>query len=111
MAPWFLAGLSVAFVWCYLVLARGHISVALAVVIVVTVVLPLGALIVIGWPVYQSWSALVASFWVAFEDRGPFGTVEFLAPTIAAALGAGVVRRWRSNIAVDPDAPSARRLP
>ena len=110
-APWFLAILSAAFVWCYLVLAHGRISVALAVVIVVTFVLPLGALIVIGWPVYQSWAMLAASFWAAFEDRGPFGGVEFLAPMIAAALCAGVVRRWRSNTAVNPDAPSARRLP
>jgi phosphotransferase system glucose/maltose/N-acetylglucosamine-specific IIC component len=111
IAPWFLAVLSAAFVWCYLVLTRGRISVALAVVIVVTLVLPLGALIVIAWPVYQSWAGMGASFWAAFEERGPFGGVEFLAPTIAAALCASVVRRWRSNIAVNPDAPSARRLP
>jgi hypothetical protein len=97
IAPWFLSALSAAFVWCYLVFARGHASVAVAVVIVVTLVLPLGALIAIGWPVYRSWGALAASFWAAAEERGPFGGVEFLAPTIAAALCAGIVGRLRSN--------------
>jgi hypothetical protein len=110
IAPWFLSALSALFVWCYLVFVRGRASVALAVVIVVTLVFPLGALIVIGWPVYRSWSALAASFWAAAEERGPFGGVEFLAPTIAAALCAGIVGRLRPNIAVTPT-PSARRLP
>jgi hypothetical protein len=110
-APWFLSGLSAAFVWCYLSFARGRVSVALAVVIVVTLVLPIGALIAIGWPVYRSWTALAASFWGAFQERGPLGGVELLAPAVAATLCAGIVAWLRSNIAVNPDAPSARRLP
>lgn len=97
IAPWFLSALSAAFVWCYLVFARRHASVAVAVVIVFTLVLPLGALIAIGWPLYRSWSALAASFWAAAEERGLLGGVEFLAPTIAAALCAGIVGRFRSN--------------
>ena len=63
IVPRFLSALSALFVWCYLVFVRGRASVALAVVIVVTLVLPLGALIAIGWPVYRSPSALAASFW------------------------------------------------
>jgi hypothetical protein len=110
VAPWFLSALSAAFVWGYLV-ARGRASVAVAVVIVVTLVFPIGALIAIGWPVYASWSALAASFWGAAKERGPLGGVEFLAPTFAAALCAGIVSRLRSNSAVKPDAPLARRLP
>jgi hypothetical protein len=109
MAPWFLSLLSAAFVCSYLVLARGRTAIALAVVIVVTIVFPLGALIAIGWPVYRTWEALLASFWAAFIERGPLGGVEFLAPTIAAMLCAGIVGRLRSNIVAD--APSARRLP
>lgn len=95
--PWFLSGLSVAFVWCYLGLARGRGSVALAVVIVVTLVLPIGALVAIGWPVYRSWTALAESFWRAFQERGPLGGVEFLAPPVAAAICAGIVGWFRSG--------------
>lgn len=96
ISPWFLSALSAAFVWCYLVLVRGHVGVAVAVVILVTIVFPVVALIFIGWPVYRSWTALAGSFWAAAQIRGPFGGVEFLAPTIAAALCAGIVRR-KSN--------------
>jgi len=110
LAPWFLSVLSAVFMWCFLA-ARGRASIALAVVIVFTLVFPIGALIAIGWPLYSSWSALASSFWDAAIERGAFGGVEFLAPTIAAALVAGIVRRLHSNLAVNLDARSARRLP
>ena len=93
ISPWFLSALSAAFVWCYLIFVRGRAGVAVAVVILVTLIFPVGALIFIGWPVYRSWSALAESFWAAAQIRGAFGGVEFLAPTVAAALCVGVVRR------------------
>jgi hypothetical protein len=110
IAPWFLSALSVAFVWCYIV-ARGRASIAVAVVIVVTLVFPIAALIAIGWPVYESWSALTASFWAAAKERGLIGGVEFLAPALAAMLCAGIVSRLRSKSAANQDTPSAARLP
>jgi hypothetical protein len=93
VSPWFLSVLSAGFVWCYLMFVRGHAGVAVAVVILFTLVFPVGALVFIGWPVYRSWSALAESFWAAAQIRGPMGGVEFLAPTIAAALCAGIVGR------------------
>lgn len=92
ISPWFLSVLSAAFVWCYLMFVGGHAGVAVAVVILFTLVFPVGALILIGWPVYRSWGALAESFWAAAQIRG-HGGVEFLAPTIAAALCAAIVSR------------------
>jgi hypothetical protein len=105
IAPWLLSALSAAFVWCYLVLARGRAGVALAVVIVVTFVFPIGALVMIASPLYSSPAALAASLWAAFEERGPLGGVELLAPAAVAALCAGIVGRLRSKIAVTPHVP------
>jgi len=101
MAPWFLSLLSAAFVISYVFLVRGRGVVAMAVVAAVTIILPLGALVAIGWPVYRNWNALLASFWAAFADRGGLGVLEFFAPTIVALLCAGVVRRMRPNPALN----------
>ena len=95
IAPWFLACLSIAVVWCFVAYARGHAGVALAVVVVVTVVLPIGALLALAWPIYESWSRSIASIWTAFQERGVLGGVELLVPPVAAALCAGVLTRVR----------------
>jgi hypothetical protein len=108
MAPWVLSALSVALVWSYLVLARGRATAPLAVVIVVTLVFPIGALVMIAWPLYASRTDMITSLWTAFAERGPVGCTELLAPTATAALCAALVRRWRRSTAVNPDAAAPR---
>ena len=94
ITPWLLACLSILFVWCYLRFARGRATMAVGIVVLVTLVLPLVALIVIGWPLYPTWSSLGASLWAAFQDRGIFRIVEFVAPAGIAAIGAVLLVRF-----------------
>ena len=85
MTPWFLAGWSAAFVWGYLTLARGRRTTALALVTVVTVMLPVFALICLVWPLYRSPSAMFGSLWTEFHGRGLLGGVELFLPLLAAS--------------------------
>ena len=97
----FLAAWSAAFVWCYLAVLRGRALTAVSIVIVVTIVLPIVALIAIAWPTYRSWSALAASLWPAFQDRGALGGLEFLAPLMAALICVPLAHRFSFNVAHD----------
>jgi hypothetical protein len=96
LSPWFLVVWSAAYDWSYLTLARGRAAVALAIVFLVTLLLPVVALVYVGWPDFASLPELCASYWSAFQERGLFGAFEFLAPIIAAALSTVLIRRFRS---------------
>jgi hypothetical protein len=108
-SPWFLAALSALFVWCYVAVAGGRTVVSFATVFLVTLVFPLGFLVVIGWPVYNSWSVLVSSFVSAFYEHGQLWGLELLLPLVAALATAVSINRRRSNIAVKQSAPQAAR--
>jgi len=82
----FLAAWSVAFVWFYRVFLHGRAFAAVSIVIVVTIVLPLVALIVVAWPALDF-------VWPALQDRGVPGGLAFFAPLIAALIGIFVARR------------------
>jgi hypothetical protein len=86
MTPWFLAGWSAAFVWVYLDFARGRPIAALAIVMVVTVLLPISALFALVWPVYRSPLGISTSLWSEFRTRGLLGGLELLAPLLAAGI-------------------------
>src|SRR5262245_5499100 len=68
--PWFLGVWSIAFTCAFITFARGQAGIALAVVLLFTVLLPLAALFVVGWPMRESVPGLVASIWSAFAERG-----------------------------------------
>ena len=89
-----IAAWSAVFVWCYLLFLRGGAYAAVSIVIVVTIVLPLVAVIAIAWPTFDS-------LWPALQDRGVLGALEFFAPLIAALLCVWLAHRLRSNIAHD----------
>src|SRR6185369_14385599 len=91
--PWFLGAWSVAFTWSLVALARGSASVALAIVFVVTVLLPIVALFIVGWSTRDSISGLTAAIVSAFYDRGMRRAVEFFGPMVAAMIVALIVRR------------------
>ena len=83
--PWFLVGLSAAFVWGYLLVARGRRLTALSIVAVVTILLPLAGLIALAWPFHRSASDLLASLWFEFRAQGLPG-LQLLAPLVAAGI-------------------------
>ena len=86
ITPWFLAGWSAAFVWAYLAFARGRAIAAVAIVTVVTVLLPVAALFALVWPLYRSPSGISASLWSEFRGRGLFGGLELFVPLVAAGI-------------------------
>jgi hypothetical protein len=88
----FIAVWSAAFVWCHLVLLRGRAVAAVSIVIVVTLVLPIAALVVVAWPTLNF-------LWPAFVDRGALGMSEFFAPLILALLCVQLARRLHSDVA------------
>lgn len=90
----FIAAWSAAFVWCYLAFLRGRAFTAVSIVIVVTIVLPLVALVAIAWPNFDF-------LWPAFQDRGALGGLEFFAPLIAALICVLLARRLRPYVAHD----------
>lgn len=79
---------SAAFAWCHIALLHGRAFTAVSIVIVVTIVLPVVALIALAWPNLDF-------LWPAFEDRGALGGLEFLAPLIAALLYVLLAHRLR----------------
>jgi hypothetical protein len=83
--PWFLAGWSAAFVWGYLTVVRGRRITALTIVTVVTVLLPVFAVIGLAWPLFRSPSAMFGSLWTEFQGRGSLGGVELFLPLLAAS--------------------------
>jgi hypothetical protein len=85
MTPWFLVGLSAAFARGYLTVARGRRLTALSIVAVVTILLPLVALIALAWPLYRSLSDLLASLWLEFRGQALPG-LQLLAPLLAASI-------------------------
>jgi|SRR5436190_4005802 hypothetical protein len=85
MTPWFLIGLSAAFGWGYVAVAQGRKVTALSIVAVVTILLPVAALIALAWPLYRSPLELLASLWLEFRDRGLPGLL-LLAPVAAASV-------------------------
>jgi hypothetical protein len=92
--PWFLAGLSAAFVFGYRRLARGRRTAALSIVAALTVLLPIMALVALVWPLYRSPVTLFASVGSELLARGAIGALQLFAPLIAAGvvlcfLGAG----------------------
>jgi hypothetical protein len=93
MAWAFIAAWSAGFVCCYLAFLRGRARTAIAVVIVVTIVLPIVALIAMAWPKLEF-------LWPAFQDRGALGGLEFFAPLVAALVCVLLARRLRSNVDV-----------
>jgi hypothetical protein len=84
--PWFLAGLSAAFVWGYRRLARGHPITALSVVAALTVLFPIMALVALVWPLYRSPVTLLASLGTELLARGAVGALQLFAPLIAAGV-------------------------
>lgn len=98
LAPWFLGVWSVAFTWSLIAFARGRASVALSIVLTVTVLLPIVALFIVGWPARESFSGLIVAIAAAFYDRGAQRAVEFLGPVVAAAVVAFVVRRRGATV-------------
>jgi hypothetical protein len=85
MTPWFLVGLSAAFAGGYLTVAQGRRLAVLSIVAVVTVLLPLAALIALAWPLYRSPSGLFASLWLEFRGQG-LPALQLLAPLVAASI-------------------------
>jgi len=97
MTPWFLAGWSAAFVWAYLAFARGRAVAALAIVTVVTALLPVIALFALVWPLYRSPSGVLASLWSELRGRGLLGGLELFVPLMAAGIATFFVRRALPN--------------
>ena len=97
ITPWFLAGWSTAFVWAYLAFARGRAIAALAIVMVVTTLLPVIALFALVWPLYRSPSGISASLWSEFRGRGLLGGLELFAPLMAAGITTFFIGRARPN--------------
>ena len=91
LTPWFLAVWSAVFVCGYLRFTRGHPMTALIVVMIVTVFVPVFALVALVWPLYASPSAILASLWTEFRERGPSGAFALLVPLIAAGILAYLV--------------------
>jgi hypothetical protein len=52
----------------------------------------MSGLLAIGWPVYQSWSMMVADYFSAVRKYGQLGGFELLVPLAAALLVASFVR-------------------
>jgi hypothetical protein len=99
--PWFLAGWSIAFVWAYLAFVRGRAIAALAIVSVVTVLLPVIALSALVWPFHQSPSGIAVSLWSQFRGRGLLRGLELFLPLVAASITTFFLGRAR------PDAKSS----
>jgi len=97
ITPWFLAGWSAAFVWAYLAFARGRAIAALAIVTVVTALLPVIALLALVWPLYRSPSGVFASLWSEWRGRGLLGGLELFAPLMAAGIATFFIRRALPN--------------
>jgi hypothetical protein len=97
ITPWFLAGWSAAFVWVYVVFAGGRATAALAIVTVVTVLLPVIALSALVWPLYRSPFAASASLWSEFRGRGLLGTLALFVPLLAASITAASIGHARLN--------------
>ena len=85
MTPWLLVGLSAAFGWCYPTVAHGRKLTALTIVGVVTILLPVAALVALAWPLYRSPYDLAASLWLEFRGQGLSGLVLF-APLVVASI-------------------------
>ena len=81
-----IAAWSAAFVWCFLALLHGRPLTAVSIVMVVTLVLPIGAVISVAWP-------NLGLLWPAFQDRGAVGGLQFFAPLMVALLCALLARR------------------
>jgi hypothetical protein len=90
--PWLCAALSAAYVWCYVVVARRRSMVALLIVFVVTLAFPISGLFAIGWPIYHSWSTMVASITASLREYGQLAGLELLVPLLAALLVAAFVK-------------------
>ena len=90
--PWVLAMLSVAFLWCYVAIVHGRVVTALVIVFLVTLAFPVSVLFAIGWPVYNSWSAMVPSYMSSLREYGQLGGFELLVPLGAALLAAAFFR-------------------
>ena len=101
ITPWFLAGWSAAFVWAYLALARGPAIVALAIVTVVTALLPVIALFALAWPLYRSPSDISASLWSELRDQRLLGGLELFVPLMAAGITTFFIARARRNATPD----------
>jgi len=97
ITPFFLAGWSAAFVWAYLALARGRAIAALAIVTVVTALLPVAALFALVWQLYRAPSGISASIWSEFRGRGLLGGLELFIPLITAVVMTFLIRRSRPN--------------
>ena len=86
MTTAFLAAWSAAFAWSYLVFAAGRRITALSIVTIVTVLLPVLALISLVGAHYASPSALFLSLSSEFRGRGPLGGLELFVPLVAARV-------------------------
>jgi hypothetical protein len=86
LTPWFLALWSAVFVCGYVRFTRGRPMPALIVVMIVTVFVPVFALVALVWPIYSSYSALLASLWTEFRERGAFGGFALFVPLIVASI-------------------------
>ena len=91
-AVWYLAALSIVFVWGHVSLVKGNASSALAIVLIVTVIIPVVILFAIGMPVYKTWLETANSLYSSFRDHGQFQGLELFVPFLAAVLSASILR-------------------
>ena len=113
VTPWFLAIWSALYVACYLAIARGSRTTAVSVVIIVTVVLPLVALVASAWPFYDSWRALSTGMYEAFVSArlaaetvlsllaGRVESLDGYTKMLAAAVGSMASASWGAKVALD----------
>ena len=69
----------------------------LAIVMVVTVLLPVFALFALVWPLYGSPSGISASLWSEFRARGLLGGLELLVPLVTAGITTFFISRADPN--------------
>ena len=103
LTPWFLAVLSVAFVWCYVAVVDGSTVVSVTVVFIITLVFPIAVLSAVAWPDYHSWSA-IGSLWLAASKHAPLWGLDILFPVAAATFTALFMSHKRANTAFKRDA-------
>ena len=107
---WFLAALSAVFMWAYFRFARRGPAIPLVVVFTITILFPVGILLLIGLPVYGTLSATIGMILESYRKYGQLWGLEMFVPFLIALVVMLVHRR--SNIAVnkgDPTASPSRR--
>jgi len=108
-SPWVLSVASLSFVLAFVLITHGRALWAVSLVVLVTLLFPIAVLLAVGWSHYPSFGELLSSYLATLNEHGQLSGFELLLPSLIAALGAVLVNRKRSNIAVKRDAPQAAR--